>query len=999
MKLNNHEEIFISLYSRLRGWAIQIARQDKALAEDLLHDAFIQFISSQPELQKIINREAYLYGLIRNLHLSHIRKKVRRDKHTPSIIDFETLRLGLKSARLLDDFQVQEELKRICYFLCLRKESSKSASVMILRFFHGYFPGEIAKVMRAAPPVVKVRLNTARNEARAVIENSETIQAIEKRISPEIVIEKSFRTNVELALALGDKIFRSTNGTCLSVEELNEIYLFNENETIETKTLAHIVSCRKCIDKVNEMLGLLPISDRHSVDFIGKDNNGSGDSSGNGGGMNEDLNKKVLLKLRRGAQEVFEHDPRELFLAINGEPRTSQKIEDETTELMVGLDETPEFIEIFSEQNVRLAFLSLTEDTEGFNKLREFGFDLSDGRKLCIKIKKESSGLIVRAEYENPHLADARQFTEVISEDLSFDEFLRGIKAAPAEARMFGALLDSRKNEDSFGERLKKYFSFLNFKTAFAAGSLAALVIGALFVSNLYVPAPNVSAAEIIQKTVAAEQSAENDTEKILRRVIDFEEKSPDGAVLKRRRIEIFNDAARKLSVRRLFDENNRLIAGEWRRKDGVSTTYAVEKMSELRFVQTDRDIINQDLENIWQLSVSAKGFESIVSLPENAAVENVNGEYRLNYGAAAENGITKAALIINRNLRAEKMFLTVTRNNATREFSFTEAVFEQKPSATVEKAVFEPNPEFLKTAALTGKTNPEAIKPEKLPDVSEATKESLTAENSSAAGGATPELEVKVLQLLNQVNALSGEQINITKTPAGKIQIRGIVDAKQRRDEILGALAEMRGNPAVSVNIQTAEEASKNKSSQKTDGTLESITVESRNSIPAGDALRDYFSAQGVADERIEAEIRRFASGALAKSSQVRRSALQLKQIAERFSAAELEKMDETAKTNWRRLIKQNAASVAQNAESLRGDLRGALNIAAGNSGGGGVNTASDAELARAAKRLFELSTALDRDVRASFSAGGTRGAVPAKSAAFASSLAEIIGLAKQLR
>ncbi len=274
MRLNNHEEIFISLYSRLRGWAIQIARHDKALAEDLLHDAFIQFTSSQPELKKIINREAYLYGLIRNLHLSHLRKKLRREKQTPSIIDFETLRLGLKSAKVLDNFQVQEELKRICYFLCLRKESSKSASVMILRFFHGYFPSEIARVMQATPQVVKVRLNTARGEARAVIENSQTIHAIEKRISPEMAVEKVFRTNVELAIALGEMIFRSTSGECPGDPQLNEIYLLNENETVETKTLAHIVSCRKCIDKVNDLLNLLPISERHSVDFIGKDNHG-----------------------------------------------------------------------------------------------------------------------------------------------------------------------------------------------------------------------------------------------------------------------------------------------------------------------------------------------------------------------------------------------------------------------------------------------------------------------------------------------------------------------------------------------------------------------------------------------------------------------------------------------------------------------------------------------------------------------------------------------------
>jgi len=208
-----------------------------------------------------------------------------------------------------------------------------------------------------------------------------------------------------------------------------------------------------------------------------------------------------------------------------------------------------------------------------------------------------------------------------------------------------------------------------------------------------------------------------------------------------------------------------------------------------------------------------------------------------------------------------------------------------------------------------------------------------------------------------------------------------------------------VRGNPSVSINIQTAEEAAKNKPSKTNGGTLESISVESKNSIPAGEILRNYYAAQGLPGEKIEAEIRRYASNALSKSSQVRRSALQMKQIAERFSIAELEKMDEATRNNWRKLIKQNAANLAQSSESLRGELRNGLNVEAGN-GGGSINAASDADLIRAAKRLFELSTAIDGDVRASFSnSGGNRGNIPVKSGRFSSNLSEIIGLARQIR
>jgi RNA polymerase sigma factor (sigma-70 family) len=998
MKLNNHEEVFINSYARLRGWAIQIARQDQELAEDLLHDAFIQFTSAQPELNSINNTEAYLYGVIRNLHLSYLRKKTRRDKFTPSIIDFETMRLGLKSAKFLDNFQAQEQLKRICYFLCLRKESSKSASVMIIRFFHGYFPVEIAQVMRANSQVVKVRLNTARNEAKSVIEDAQIIQTIEKRISPELLVKQSFKSNVDLTIALREMIFRSTNGVCLSDGELEEIYFSDEKETIETKTLAHLVSCRRCLDKVNILLNLLPLSDRYSVDFIGKDNGGPGNPSGNGGGMSEDLNEKVLLNMRRASKEVFDHEPRELFLSINGDVKKSQRIEKNLTRLNAKTNEPLEFIEIFSEQNVRLAFLSFTEDSAVAAKAEQkFEFPFSDERCLSLNLKKNASQFVLKVVFDDPHYEARRLLTESVSEDQSLAEFLR--EKSNQEVQIFGGLLDSKeKNKNSLLEKIKNRFfpSFNGFKTALAGGSLAALAITALLVANFFVFVPNISATEIIKKTVNVEQSNENDTERVVHRVLNFEEKNAGGEIVKKRKIEFFNDAVRKLSVKRLFDESGRLIAGEWRRKDGVSTIYSVGKMSELRLVRTDKDIATKDLENIWQLSVSAVGFESLVDSPENVTVEEQTSEYQVNYLPKTENGITKAVLFINQELRTNKLLLTVKQNDVLHEFSFTEAIFEQKPHANIEKTAFEPNSEFGKTELVAGKNNPEIEKTEKSAESEAETKESALPE--TAPSPASAETEVKVLQLLNSINALSGEQINITKTNDGKIHVKGVVDAKSRKDEILNALSEVRANPAVSINIQTADEAAKNKPSKKSDGVLESISVESKNSIPASDVLRNHFAGQGLTEEKIESEIRSFSSRSLSKSSQVRRSALQMRQIAERFSIGELEKMDEATKNNWRKLIKQNAANLAQSSESLQNDLRAALGIDAGSSGGN-VNSASDAELIKTAKKLFELSLAIDRDMRASFSSNGNRGNVPAKSAKFAGNLAEIIGLARQLR
>jgi DNA-directed RNA polymerase specialized sigma24 family protein len=53
--LDRHEQVFIQRYEHLLGWALHLADQDHALAENLVHDAFIQFIISRPDLKTIQN--------------------------------------------------------------------------------------------------------------------------------------------------------------------------------------------------------------------------------------------------------------------------------------------------------------------------------------------------------------------------------------------------------------------------------------------------------------------------------------------------------------------------------------------------------------------------------------------------------------------------------------------------------------------------------------------------------------------------------------------------------------------------------------------------------------------------------------------------------------------------------------------------------------------------------------------------------------------------------
>jgi RNA polymerase sigma factor (sigma-70 family) len=165
----SHRDAFLERYERLHGWAVQMTANDRALAEDLLHDLFIVFTLNQPDLGRIENLDNYLHTSLRNLHISHLRRATRGRFEQLSMVEYESARLSLQFITHGREWmQAQDELRRICHYACVRKATANAASVLILRFFHGYYPSEIAKVMHSTRQAVDVRLRAARTERELV---------------------------------------------------------------------------------------------------------------------------------------------------------------------------------------------------------------------------------------------------------------------------------------------------------------------------------------------------------------------------------------------------------------------------------------------------------------------------------------------------------------------------------------------------------------------------------------------------------------------------------------------------------------------------------------------------------------------------------------------------------------------------------------------------------------------------------------------------------------
>src|SRR5690606_34397293 len=123
------------------------------------------------------------------------------------------------------------------------------------------------------------------------------------------------------------------------------------------------------IDRVNDLLGLAPLASRYPVDTVGKDPGGKG-GGGKAGGGTSGGGPKMLDPYFRRREVHFHHQPQELHISVNGQLQGSQKIVGGRGEMMLVVD-TPEdlgFVEIFSEQGMRLLMLHVQPPPHGAGK-------------------------------------------------------------------------------------------------------------------------------------------------------------------------------------------------------------------------------------------------------------------------------------------------------------------------------------------------------------------------------------------------------------------------------------------------------------------------------------------------------------------------------------------------------------------------------------------------------------------------------------------------------
>jgi hypothetical protein len=579
-------------------------------------------------------------------------------------------------------------------------------------------------------------------------------------------------------------------------------------------------------------------------------------------------------------------------------------------------------------------------------------------------------------------------------------------RSSESEPDIPGTKLHEPKRTENRPQFLKAWFRSVWLRPATVTAVISLVLIGVLVFMLL--PARPVSAAELLRKSISAEEAVAARMDQVLRRTVSLEERrlSEPGAVateslqpVTRRRIETWYSAAQRLAARRVFDEENRLVAGEWNKADGSRLLYHDGTKPQLQPATAKQPNALLTSEKIWLLDVAAKDFSELIGRIDSARVEDRGATYLISYDGETAPGnaaLVRANLVLSKaDLHAIEQTLVVRSpaenqqsaigNRQWIEYHFSETSLESRGPKGVAPAVFEPDPLLL------AGEKPNVRGRERDAGASSPDSQPLTPAT------ATTELEVEVLEKLNRVNAFLGEQLSLTRSPDGRLLVRGIVDTAERKNEILRSLGDVTKNPAVKIDVNTVAEAqAKQKAAPSKNITIQNVEV-SQNTIPVEAELRAHLTRRSLSGEQLEKEIEQLSHRVLTHSSRARSHALALKQIAERFSPADLETMDASARDRWRVLIKEHANFFRRELEQVRHELA-PIFPGANTAGVASIDIASDQDIARAAKRLFELAAVTDNGLRRSFTLSSEASAAPVKSQQFWTSFAGAQALAARM-
>ena len=147
-------EIYVYLYSLCRN---------KSLAEDLTQETFVKALLSLPEGHG--NIRAWLYKVARNLYFNHRKKE-------PASVALDEIAEKADESDGPEEALLKKLRSRKLYEAVLRLEGKKR-EVILLQYFSGFPPTQIAAMLNITQGNVRVLSHRAKQELKKLMEENE----------------------------------------------------------------------------------------------------------------------------------------------------------------------------------------------------------------------------------------------------------------------------------------------------------------------------------------------------------------------------------------------------------------------------------------------------------------------------------------------------------------------------------------------------------------------------------------------------------------------------------------------------------------------------------------------------------------------------------------------------------------------------------------------------------------------------------------------------------
>jgi len=402
------EDIFESKYDWLLRWAMHFTQNDREAAEDLVQDAFVRLITSWPRIKENVEQvEPVLYSYLKYCYLTEIRRGQRFNLQELVLIEFDDLRLSLQEEKTADPIEVQDDLRRIIAYLCWRKQTAKSASVLLLRFFHAYFPDEIAQIALMKRGSIDELLRIAREEVKGYLADPSSVEIMHHGKPPELMPRQVAVPPEQFSEELRNTIAQARTIPCVDKQQLLNLYQAETPKPISCRLLSHIVSCERCLSVVNSNndpnRGPGSPQQRSQEGALGVVRRSKRTSGPGSTATREEIRRSILGGKER-IRKLYEHRPRGLMIVVNGDVLAMRDVNSATSELKVqtGPERSLSLVEVLSEQRMPLLTLYVSSTPPEAPPELRHEIELSANRKLELLLRFTGDGAVIELRYNDP---------------------------------------------------------------------------------------------------------------------------------------------------------------------------------------------------------------------------------------------------------------------------------------------------------------------------------------------------------------------------------------------------------------------------------------------------------------------------------------------------------------------------------------------------------------------------------------------------------------------